>query len=57
MIKGIGATDLPAGAGLATSERDAERETVHTELDRLWARGREILGCDLAIMGGAMTWV
>jgi len=57
MIKGIGATDLPAGAGLATSERDAKRETVHAELDRLWARGREVLGCDLAIMGGAMTWV
>jgi enoyl-[acyl-carrier protein] reductase II len=27
------------------------------ELDRLWARGREFLGTDLAIMGGAMTWV
>jgi enoyl-[acyl-carrier protein] reductase II len=27
------------------------------ELDRLWWRGRAVLGCDLAIMGGAMTWV
>jgi enoyl-[acyl-carrier protein] reductase II len=27
------------------------------ELDRLWARGRAFLGTDLAIMGGAMTWV
>ena len=27
------------------------------ELDRLWARGRSFLGTDLAIMGGAMTWV
>ena len=27
------------------------------ELDRLWARGREFLGTDLAVMGGAMTWV
>jgi enoyl-[acyl-carrier protein] reductase II len=26
-------------------------------LDRLWARGRAFLGTDLAIMGGAMTWV
>jgi enoyl-[acyl-carrier protein] reductase II len=26
-------------------------------LDRLWRRGRAVLGCDLAIMGGAMTWV
>jgi enoyl-[acyl-carrier protein] reductase II len=23
----------------------------------LWARGRDILGCDFAVMGGAMTWV
>src|SRR5256885_10750160 len=29
----------------------------HAELDRLWARGRAFLGTDLAIMGGAMTWV
>ena len=27
------------------------------QLDRLWRRGREFLGCDLAIMGGAMSWV
>jgi enoyl-[acyl-carrier protein] reductase II len=27
------------------------------ELDRLWAHGRAFLGTDLAIMGGAMTWV
>ena len=26
-------------------------------LDRLWARGRDLLGVDHAIMGGAMTWV
>ena len=26
-------------------------------LDRLWSRGRAFLGSDLAIMGGAMTWV
>ncbi|HXP12976.1 MAG TPA: nitronate monooxygenase, partial [Stellaceae bacterium] len=26
-------------------------------LDRLWARGRGFLGTELAIMGGAMTWV
>jgi enoyl-[acyl-carrier protein] reductase II len=26
-------------------------------LDRLWQRGRVFLGCDLAVMGGAMTWV
>ncbi len=27
------------------------------QLDRLWWRGREFLGCELAIMGGAMSWV
>ena len=26
-------------------------------LSELWKRGREILGCDYAVMGGAMTWV
>ena len=57
MIAGIGATDFPAGGEHAATERDAKRETVYAALDRLWARGREVLGCDLAIMGGAMTWV
>jgi enoyl-[acyl-carrier protein] reductase II len=32
-------------------------DRYRAELDRLWARGRELLGCELAIMGGAMTWV
>ena len=27
------------------------------ELDRLWARGRAFFGTELAILGGAMTWV
>ena len=27
------------------------------QLDRLWRQGREFLGCELAIMGGAMSWV
>jgi enoyl-[acyl-carrier protein] reductase II len=34
--------------------RDDEARRV---LDRLWARGREFLGTELAILGGAMTWV
>ncbi|HEX7968559.1 MAG TPA: nitronate monooxygenase [Stellaceae bacterium] len=43
----------PAGAGaLVTPASRAQRQ-----LDRLWQRGRDFLGCDLAIMGGAMTWV
>lgn len=27
------------------------------QLDKLWARGKDFLGCDLAILGGAMSWV
>ena len=33
------------------------RDPARDHLDRLWRRGREFLGCDCAIMGGAMTWV
>jgi enoyl-[acyl-carrier protein] reductase II len=29
----------------------------HDRVDRLWQRGRRFLGSDLAILGGAMTWV
>ncbi len=29
----------------------------HDRLRRLWQRGRELLGCELAVMCGAMTWV
>src|SRR5712672_2581852 len=36
---------------------DAAATRARHHLDRLWHRGREFLGCDLAIMGGAMTWV
>ena len=37
---------------------DAEgRLRARQHLDRLWRRGREFLGTELAIMGGAMTWV
>jgi enoyl-[acyl-carrier protein] reductase II len=31
--------------------------TARAQLDRLWRRGREFLGVEVAIMGGAMTWV
>ena len=27
------------------------------QLQQLWQRGRDLLGCDYAIMGGAMSWV
>jgi enoyl-[acyl-carrier protein] reductase II len=31
--------------------------SARTHLDRLWRRGREFLGTEVAIMGGAMSWV
>src|SRR3984893_3539599 len=33
------------------------RDGARAVLDRLWRRGRDLLGCEVAIMGGAMTWV
>jgi enoyl-[acyl-carrier protein] reductase II len=48
-------TVAPIGASL-----DAEppaRDIARARLDTLWRRGIEFLGCELAIMGGAMTWV
>src|SRR5882672_9625020 len=56
MSHGIGATNFKLG-GRAASPCGPERERVYCELDRLWMRGRELLGCEIAIMGGAMTWV
>jgi enoyl-[acyl-carrier protein] reductase II len=35
----------------------APYEGARAELDRLWVRGREFLGSELSVMGGAMTWV
>src|SRR5271169_6403151 len=57
MSDGIRSAGLNVGGGHATKRWDAEREHTYAELYRLWARGRDVLGCDLAIMGGAMTWV
>ncbi len=35
----------------------ARRATARARLDALWRRGKEFLGTDVAIMGGAMSWV
>ncbi len=32
-------------------------QQAYQDLDRLWRRGRDFLGCDFAILGGAMSWV
>jgi len=45
-------TSGPRGPG-----SDAARDRARRQVDRLWRRGCEFLGADLAIMGGAMTWV
>ena len=36
---------------------DARRLKARARLDALWARGTAFLGCRVAIMGGAMSWV
>lgn len=56
MSDGLAAADPQSRSscgGVASSAGRAAR----AELDRLWHRGRSFLGTDLAIMGGAMTWV
>src|SRR5437870_3478442 len=44
-------------AGEPVGAPGGEARLGRARLDRLWARGRAFLGTDLAIMGGAMTWV
>ena len=49
--------DAPGEASRESSVDSAHRAAARARLDRLWARGRAFLGCDVAILGGAMTWV
>jgi enoyl-[acyl-carrier protein] reductase II len=42
---------------MGSMPRDNGLGAARRQLDRLWDRGRRFLGCDYAIMGGAMTWV
>src|ERR1700693_6638038 len=39
------------------SPPDARMLSARAELDQLWERGTRFLGCDVAILGGAMSWV
>jgi enoyl-[acyl-carrier protein] reductase II len=57
MTDGIGAALSSSAETPSDNEQESKRRRLEAELDRLWRRGREILGSDLAIMGGAMTWV
>jgi enoyl-[acyl-carrier protein] reductase II len=56
MSEGLAAADR-AQAAPRGGEADGEASLALAELDSLWARGRAFLGTDLAVMGGAMTWV
>jgi len=41
----------------AEAPRDAAWIQARAELDRLWSRGTAFLGCEYALLGGAMSWV
>src|SRR5215469_312055 len=57
MTEAFGSRDFPGGERSLATKWGIGREESRAELDRLWACGKDLLGCDLAIMGGAMTWV
>jgi enoyl-[acyl-carrier protein] reductase II len=42
---------------MASTRPEADFAAGRGRLDRLWRAGTEFLGCPLALMGGAMTWV
>ncbi|HZY53157.1 MAG TPA: nitronate monooxygenase, partial [Reyranella sp.] len=49
-------TERQADQGLAPASPEA-MQRARARLDALWQRGRDFLGTELAILGGAMTWV
>jgi enoyl-[acyl-carrier protein] reductase II len=57
MTEAGGSNGSPAAAGVAQREPGRLSDRCRAQLDRLWTRGQALLGCELAIMGGAMTWV
>ena len=46
-----------SGEGLIAEPRAVHASPGHARLRELMHRGTEFLGCDVAMMGGAMTWV
>ncbi|RST30099.1 2-nitropropane dioxygenase [Sphingomonas ginkgonis] len=46
-----------SGEGLIADPRPVHASLGHERLAELWQRGRDFLGADLAILGGAMSWV
>jgi len=61
MTEGLAATDgaplQPETESNSSNQAEGRQVARRATLDRLWARGRGFLGTDLAVMGGAMTWV
>jgi enoyl-[acyl-carrier protein] reductase II len=54
-LGGPGHADRKLGPSAAASA--PMREAARRRIDHLWRRGTDFLGCELSIMGGAMTWV
>jgi enoyl-[acyl-carrier protein] reductase II len=50
-------TAAAATGAVANLPADATALAARAELDRLWARGTAFLGCRVALLGGAMSWV
>src|SRR5919106_5965169 len=46
-----------SGEGLIAEPRAVHASVGHARLKELMHRGTEFLGCDIAIMGGAMSWI
>ncbi|HEX4801694.1 MAG TPA: nitronate monooxygenase [Sphingomicrobium sp.] len=46
-----------SGEGLIAEPRAVHESVGHSRLKELMHRGTEFLGCEVAIMGGAMSWV
>jgi len=46
-----------SGEGLIAEQRAVHQSVGHARLKELMHRGTEFLGCDVAILGGAMSWV
>src|SRR5205085_8252313 len=57
MSNGLAAADLTQARPRSAEASAAVGDRRRAGLGRRWARGRAFLGADLAIMGGAMTWV
>ena len=46
-----------SGEGLIAEPRAVHSSVGHARLKELMHRGTEFLGCEVAILGGAMSWV